>query len=133
MEADVTRRLLSLEQQPFFLRCILRNELAGVFVRTTNGGCETRPVQPGFDLRALEVTQMAVNTGRTVYFRSDGNWANKSNDSLRVFGIHITQEFAADEARAMLQAASGGTLTIRGLDGKVQCIQSIVPDAAGPV
>jgi hypothetical protein len=76
---------------------------------------------------------MAVNTGRTVYFRSDGNWANKSNDSLRVFGIHITQETAADEARTMLLAASGGTLTIRDRDGKVQCIQCIVSDASGPV
>jgi hypothetical protein len=82
---------------------------------------------------ASEDGQMAVNTGRTVYFRSDGNWANKSNDSLRVFGIHITQEIAADEARAMLQAASGGTLTIRGRDGKVQYIQCIVPDALSAV
>lgn len=76
---------------------------------------------------------MARNTGRTVYLRSDGRWANKSNDSLRVSGIHGLQTQAAAEARQMLQAAGGGELTLRNETGAVQCRESIrVAEVAPP-
>lgn len=56
---------------------------------------------------------MSKNTGRTVYLRSDGLWANKSNDSLRASSTRVLRTVAADEARRMLQAQGGGILTIK--------------------
>jgi hypothetical protein len=71
---------------------------------------------------------MSRNTGRTVYLRSDGLWANKSNDALRASGMHADQAEAADEARKMLLAVGGGDLTIKNERGVVLRRESIQAD-----
>jgi hypothetical protein len=63
---------------------------------------------------------MSRNTGRTVYLRSDGQWANKANDTLRASGFHGSLEDACSEARSMLEGAGGGALTVRSADGGLQ-------------
>ncbi|OAI55377.1 hypothetical protein AYO47_00290 [Planctomyces sp. SCGC AG-212-M04] len=62
---------------------------------------------------------MARNNGRTVYQRTDGQWANKANDALRASGFHETVELACSEATAMLELSGGGALTVRNADGDV--------------
>jgi hypothetical protein len=64
--------------------------------------------------------KMARNNGRTVYLRSDGQWANKANDALRASGFHRSLEDACVEATTMLKVAGGGVLTIRNPEGHVR-------------
>jgi hypothetical protein len=63
---------------------------------------------------------MARNTGRTVYLRTDGQWANKGNDALRASSFHGSLDDACLEASTMLQHAGGGALTVRSEDGGVE-------------
>jgi len=63
---------------------------------------------------------MARNTGRTVYLRSDGQWANKANDALRASSFHESLDDACSEAAIMLEQAGGGALTVRGGEGGVE-------------
>jgi hypothetical protein len=77
-----------------------------------------------------ESVGMSRNTGRTVYLRSDGLWANKSNDALRASGMHPHQAEAADEARRMLAAVGGGDLTIKNEVGVVLSRESVAADGA---
>jgi hypothetical protein len=75
---------------------------------------------------------MARNNSRTVYLRSDGLWANKSNAELRASGTHALQAEAAAEARTMLLAAGGGDLTIKSETGTISSRESILPHPESP-
>ena len=68
---------------------------------------------------------MARNTGRTVYLRSDGRWANKANDELRASGMHPGKDEACEEATVMLAAAGGGDLTIKDENGRILSKQTV--------
>ena len=64
---------------------------------------------------------MARNTGRTVYLRTDGRWANKANDALKASDLHDTQDEARAQANQMLADAGIITKTdakeiVKGLD-----------------
>ncbi len=63
---------------------------------------------------------MARNTGRTVYLRSDGRWANKANDALKASDLHDTQDEARAQANQMLADAGGGDLTIKDDQGNAE-------------
>jgi hypothetical protein len=70
---------------------------------------------------------MARNTGRTVYLRNDGLWANKANDTLHASGTYASKEDAVGEARKALQAVGGGDLTIKDDKGAVLSRERIAP------
>ncbi|HVJ88081.1 MAG TPA: DUF2188 domain-containing protein [Caulifigura sp.] len=63
---------------------------------------------------------MARNTGRTVYLRTDGQWANKANDALKASGLYGTREEACAQAKQMLADAGGGDLTIKDGQGNAE-------------
>jgi hypothetical protein len=63
---------------------------------------------------------MARNNGRTVYLRSDGQWANKANDALKASGLHPGMEEACSEAMQMLAEDGGGDLTVKGDAGTIE-------------
>lgn len=71
---------------------------------------------------------MARNTGRTVYLRNDGLWANKANDTLHASGTYASQDEAVEEARKALRAVGGGDLTIKDVKGVVLSRERIIPD-----
>jgi hypothetical protein len=64
---------------------------------------------------------------RTVYQRSDKQWANKRNDADKASGLHDKQGDAAKEAAEMLRNQGGGELTIIGRDGKIRSKDTIAP------
>jgi hypothetical protein len=63
---------------------------------------------------------MARNNGRTVYLRSDGQWANKANDALKASGFHADREEACLEAARMLASDGGGELTVKDEAGLIE-------------
>jgi hypothetical protein len=70
---------------------------------------------------------MAKNNNRTVYKRSDGNWANKKNGNSRASTLHKTQKDAENTARTMLKNDGGGELTTKGVNGKIRSKDTIAP------
>jgi len=70
---------------------------------------------------------------RTVYRRTDGQWANKRNTSDRASSLHDTQYAAEDAARGMLHNQGGGDLTTKGRDGRIRSKDTIgKPDPLPP-
>ena len=70
---------------------------------------------------------MSKGNDRTVYRRSDGQWANKRNDADRVSSLHRTQRDADRAARDMLRNQGGGELTLKGRDGRIRSKDTISP------
>ncbi|RMH90869.1 DUF2188 domain-containing protein [Lysobacter pythonis] len=70
---------------------------------------------------------MSKDQDRTVYKRSDGQWANKRNDSNRASSLHSTQRAAEVAARDMLRNQGGGELTTKGVDGRIRSKDTIAP------
>lgn len=70
---------------------------------------------------------MSKKSNRTVYRRSDGQWANKRNDADKASSVHPMQAGAEDAARRMLQKQGGGELTTKGRDGKIRSKDTIAP------
>ena len=70
---------------------------------------------------------MSKGKDRTVYRRSDGQWANKRNDAGRVSSLHPTQRDADRAARDMLRNQGGGELTLKGRDGRIRSKDTISP------
>lgn len=68
-----------------------------------------------------------AKTGRTVFQKDDGQWANKRNDAERASGLHKTQKAAEAQAKAMLKKEGGGELTTKGEDGKIRSKDTIPP------
>ena len=64
---------------------------------------------------------------RMVYRRSDGEWANKRNDSDRASGVHSTQKDALKAARENLINQGGGELITKGIDGRIRSKDTIAP------
>ncbi len=64
---------------------------------------------------------------RSVYRRSDGQWANKLNDSDRASSLHETQHSAENAAREMLRNQGGGELTTMGRDHLIRSKDTIAP------
>jgi len=56
---------------------------------------------------------------RSVFRRSDGQWANKLNNSKKASSLHDTQGQAEDAARKMLNNQGGGELTTMGRHGTI--------------
>jgi hypothetical protein len=67
------------------------------------------------------------NRDRTVYRRSDGQWANKRNDSDRASSLHSTQGGAWDAARSNLHNQGGGELTVMGRNHLIVSKDTIAP------
>jgi len=70
---------------------------------------------------------MAINPGRSVYQRPNGDWINKRNDTERAGSIHDTQKEAWDAARQMLHNEGGGELTVMGRDHLIVSKDTIAP------
>lgn len=70
---------------------------------------------------------MSKDSNRTVYQRSDGNWANKKNAASKASSLHNTQKEAENAARDMLKKQGGGELTTMGKDHKIRSKDTIPP------
>lgn len=70
---------------------------------------------------------MSKGRDRTVYRRSDGQWANKRNDADRASSLHRTQGGAEQTAREMLGNQGGGELTTVGRDRVIRSKDTIPP------
>jgi hypothetical protein len=70
---------------------------------------------------------MSKGRDRTVYRRTDGQWANKRNDADKASSLHETQQEANDAAREMLRNQGGGELTTMGRDHKITSKDTIPP------
>jgi hypothetical protein len=70
---------------------------------------------------------MAINPGRSVYQRHDGDWINKRNDAHRAGSVHQTQRAAWDAARKMLHKEGGGELTVMGRNHFIVSKDTIKP------
>lgn len=70
---------------------------------------------------------MSKPQDRTVYRRTDGNWANKRNDASRASSVHDTQAAANAAAKEMLGNQGGGERTTLGRDGKIVSKDTIAP------
>lgn len=70
---------------------------------------------------------MAKPRDRTVYRRSDGQWANKRNYADRASSLHKTQRDADQAAAQMLRNQGGGERTTLGRDGKIRSKDTIAP------
>lgn len=70
---------------------------------------------------------MSKGRDRTVYQRSDGQWANKRHDADKASSLHNTQEAAIGSAESMLQNQGGGELTVIGRDHKIRSKDTIAP------
>ncbi len=70
---------------------------------------------------------MSKGRDRMVYRRSDGQWANKRNDSDRASSLHGTQAAARRAARRMLRNQGGGELTTSGRSGRIRSKDTIPP------
>jgi len=70
---------------------------------------------------------MSKGRDRTVYRRSDGQWANKRNDADRASSLHNTQGAAERAARDMLRHQGGGELTTVGRDHVIRSKDTIAP------
>ena len=70
---------------------------------------------------------MSKKQDRTVFRRTDGLWANKRNDKLKVSSLHSTQEEAKAAAKEMLNNQGGGELTIKGRNGRIRSKDTIAP------
>jgi hypothetical protein len=70
---------------------------------------------------------MSKKNDRTVFKRSDGQWANKKNSSGKASSVHKTQAEAEAAARRMLKNSGGGELTTSGRDGKFRSKDTIAP------
>ena len=70
---------------------------------------------------------MSKGRDRTVYRRSDGQWANKRNDADRASSLHRTQGGADRAAREMLRSQGGGEVTTVGRDGIIRSKDTIAP------
>ena len=64
-------------------------------------------------------------SGRTVFKRADGQWANKRNDTERASSLHTTQGEAEKAARDMLTKSGGGELTTKGENGRIRSKDTI--------
>ena len=74
-----------------------------------------------------------ANKNRTVYQRSDGQWANKLNGSDRASSLHSTQGAAWDAARTNLNNQGGGELTVMGRNHRIVSKDTIArPDPNPP-
>ncbi len=62
----------------------------------------------------------------TVYCRKDGRWIIKSSADDGVITVHDTKREAIDAARAMLNHHGGGTLTVKGRDGRIKIKDTVV-------
>ncbi len=67
------------------------------------------------------------NKNRTVYRRSNGDWANKRNDSDRASSVHSTQKEAENAAKEMLRNQGGGEVTIQGENGRFRDKDTVKP------
>ncbi len=70
---------------------------------------------------------MSKKVDRTVFRRSDGQWANKRHGSNRASTLHTTQYEAQQAAKEMLRKQGGGELTTAGLDGTFRSKDTIPP------
>ena len=70
---------------------------------------------------------MSNNNDRSVFKRSDGQWANKRNDATRASSLHSTQAEANAAAKQMLQNSGGGERTTMGLKGTIVSKDTIPP------
>jgi hypothetical protein len=70
---------------------------------------------------------MSKPQDRTVFRRSDGQWANKRNDADKPSSVHGTQREAEEAARGMLHNQGGGELTTMGRDGRIRSKDTIAP------
>jgi len=70
---------------------------------------------------------MSKGRDRTVYQRTDGQWANKRNDSDRASSLHDTQGSAERAAHDMLHRQGGGELTTIGRDRLIRSKDTIAP------
>lgn len=70
---------------------------------------------------------MSKDRDRTVYRRTDGQWANERNDAERASSLHRTQQEAEQAAREMLRNQGGGELTTQGRDGRFRSKDTIAP------
>jgi hypothetical protein len=70
---------------------------------------------------------MSKGRDRTVYRRSDGDWANKRHDAGKASSVHETQQAAIDAAEAMLRNQGGGELTVMARDRRIRSKDTIAP------
>ena len=70
---------------------------------------------------------MSKKNDRTVYQRSDGQWANKKNSNTQASSLHRTQAEAEAAAKQMLRNSGGGELTTAGRDGRFRSKDTIAP------
>jgi len=70
---------------------------------------------------------MSKGRDRTVFRRSDGEWANKRNDAKKASSVHPTQAAAEAAAKQMLRNQGGGELSTKGLDGRIRSKDTIAP------
>jgi hypothetical protein len=70
---------------------------------------------------------MAKDRDRTVYQRSDGQWANKRNDADKASSLHDTQAEANKAAAEMLRNQGGGERTTMGRGGIIVSKDTIAP------
>lgn len=70
---------------------------------------------------------MSKARDRMISQRPDGIWENKRNDASKASSIHKTQRDAINAARDMLKNQGGGELTVKGVDGRIRCNDTIPP------
>ena len=70
---------------------------------------------------------MGNKSGRSVYHRDEGNWANKRNNADKAGSLHQTQREAWNAARKMLRNEGGGELTVMGRHGQIVSKDTIAP------
>jgi hypothetical protein len=68
-----------------------------------------------------------ASKNRTVYQRSDGQWANKRNGAERAASLHETQGDAWNAARGNLHNQGGGELTVMGRNHRIVSKDTVSP------
>jgi hypothetical protein len=70
---------------------------------------------------------MSKPRDRTVFQKSDGQWANKRNNADKASSLHSTQRAAEQAAKTMLKNQGGGELTTKGENGRIRSKDTIAP------
>jgi hypothetical protein len=73
---------------------------------------------------------MDTPTNRIVYKERYGRWVNKLEYADEPCSVHYTQLAAVASAKVMLREQGGGTLLIRGFNGKIKDRIEIDPKTA---
>ena len=73
---------------------------------------------------------MDISTNRVVYKERYGRWVNKLECADEPCSVHYTELAAIVSAKMMLRKQGGGTLIIRGLNGRIKDRVEINPHNA---